>query len=353
MPETSQVLPGIPLIESPLFKRLINSLPPYEQSIAQKLNEDGYAIIDFPEPDLDAIVDKIIRDLNDKYNWDGWRSQKRANPSQNAGGLRLQDGLSASKDILRLACNQKVIDLLSTLYGRRAFPFQTLNFPVGSEQHFHTDALHFSSVPEKFMCGVWLAFEDIGPDQGPLVYYPGSHKLPCYDNSQYGVYTDNPESRGQSLYERAWAELVEDLGLKRELFFPKKGQALIWLANLLHGGTNHLDPNKTRWSQVTHYYFEDCAYITPVHSDPIVGRIQFKNIVNLSTGKRVEHSYMGRSIPQDIIAQFQRGGPLPLDFDPVQYLALNDDVRIAGVDPREHYLSFGRREGRLYKKETI
>jgi hypothetical protein len=39
---------------------------------------------------------------------------------------------------------------------------------------------------------------------------------------------------------------------------------------------------------------------------------------------------------------------LPQDFDPETYLNLNPDVRKAGVDPIEHYLSFGIIENRKY-----
>ena len=34
----------------------------------------------------------------------------------------------------------------------------------------------------------------------------------------------------------------------------KRGQALIWAANLLHGGDPIGDPQSTRYSQVTHHY---------------------------------------------------------------------------------------------------
>jgi len=32
------------------------------------------------------------------------------------------------------------------------------------------------------MCGVWLALEDIDADNGPLIYYPGSHRGPHFGN---------------------------------------------------------------------------------------------------------------------------------------------------------------------------
>ncbi|WP_250480631.1 glycosyltransferase family 4 protein [Caballeronia sp. GAOx1] len=40
---------------------------------------------------------------------------------------------------------------------------------------------------------------------------------------------------------------------------------------------------------------------------------------------------------------------LPEDFDPVIYLELHADVRNAGVDPRQHYVKYGRAEKREYR----
>ena len=41
---------------------------------------------------------------------------------------------------------------------------------------------------------------------------------------------------------------------------------------------------------------------------------------------------------------------LPADFDPQAYLQINIDVKAAGIDPVRHYLSYGFKEGRQYKK---
>lgn len=41
---------------------------------------------------------------------------------------------------------------------------------------------------------------------------------------------------------------------------------------------------------------------------------------------------------------------LPSDFDPEYYLILHPDVKAAGRDPAEHYLAWGRKEGRAYRR---
>ena len=51
----------------------------------------------------------------------------------------------------------------------------------------------------------------------------------------------------------------------------KKGQALIWSANLLHGGCNIpavTDFSKSRYIQVQHYFFEGCD----IHYHPMFSR---------------------------------------------------------------------------------
>ena len=51
----------------------------------------------------------------------------------------------------------------------------------------------------------------------------------------------------------------------------------------------------TRWSQVTHYYFDDCIYYTPAFSDESVGQLQLRNLVAISDGLPRRNSYLGES----------------------------------------------------------
>lgn len=44
---------------------------------------------------------------------------------------------------------------------------------------------------------------------------------------------------------------------------------------------------------------------------------------------------------------------LPEDFDPSEYLRLHKDVAAAGVDPVQHYLTYGATEGREYKPGSV
>ena len=148
------------------------------------------------------------------------------------------------------------------------------------------------------MCGVWIALEDIDANNGPLHYYPGSHKLPIFDLNDLGItgsYQNKPYDT-YPIYEEFLQSLIEHNGLKKVELYVKKGQALIWAANLLHGGSPVLDKNRTRYSQVTHYYFSDCMYYIPLISDPFLHRIHFKEVKNIITGEVVNHIYNGEKL---------------------------------------------------------
>lgn len=152
--------------------------------------------------------------------------------------------------------NKDLLAILSALMGREAVLFQSINFIHGSEQRTHSDSIHMTTFPLGGLSACWLALENIGPNQGPLHYYPGSHKLPYYLNSDYGnsgTYFLTGK-KTYSEYEDFMQEKIKELGLTKQTFIAAKGDLLIWHANLFHGGEPHHDKKKTRRSMVFHYF---------------------------------------------------------------------------------------------------
>lgn len=228
--------------------------------------EEGYLIVDlgFPEALLDeaaAIFQKKPHETNSVY-----------------GTGRIQDAWKFSKAVEAIALHPPAIELLREFYGRRPLPFQTLNFPVGTEQRAHSDTVHFNCWPnDGSMCGIWVALEDIDEDNGPLVYYPGSHKLPELFQINFGV-PHGVRDRYQA-YETKLDGYIRTLDLKPSYGTVKKGEAVLWAANLLHGGSKIKDPSRTRFSQATHYFFEGSQfYWTPLNSDLMKGTICKRNL---------------------------------------------------------------------------
>ncbi len=223
------------------------------ESQVAAFNERGYLIADFSLDGamLDAIVEQVHLLYPEEY---------QLNPTLPA---RVQDAWKTVDEVRQLATDNNIAAALEQLLGRKSLPFQTLNFPIGTRQFTHSDTVHFNSIPSNFMVGVWVALEDIDEDNGPLLYYPGSHTLHEYSMSDFNL---EPGYHNYHKYEECIQEVVEKEQLQPEYGTIKKGEALIWHANLLHGGAPQKDLTRTRHSQVTHYYFADCKYYTPMNS---------------------------------------------------------------------------------------
>lgn len=360
------VLPGVPIVESPFFYALLDELElsPAERQVAIDLHERGVAIFDFPDVQIQGRVDRIKTRLTPRFDT---TLADRDSVKTDGAVRRIQDAWHFDEDVRAIAANDEVLSLLGKLYGRRAFPFQTLNFPVGTEQHLHSDSIHFSSIPERFMCGVWLAMEDIEVDAGPLTYLAGSHKWPILSNVMIARRGwRSALDSAQAPFESVWSALVANSQERQEVFLPKKGQALIWAANLLHGGSVQHNKTLTRWSQVTHYYFEECIYYTPAFSDEPLGQLDLRTITNIATGEIEPNTFLGEEVPGSAnveprtkwrwprlnrsasASEGTRAPSLPADFDPEAYLRFNPDVAAAKIDPAEHYLRHGAQERRRY-----
>ena len=321
-----------PLIESYDFEIQKNNFPTHLRKTAKDIYDNGFAVIDFPDNEIRERAERIKYELSKNFDIQHWKEDGHAKGI----GLRLIDEWKNNDDVFKIATNEIILHMLETLYGRKPFPFQTLNFPVGTQQHFHADTFHFNTLPERWMCGVWVALEDIDDKNGPLVYYPGTHKWPVLWREHLGIDLHSTHSIGQNKFDEYWSEAVAASGVKPNYFHCKKGQALIWTANLLHGGSKQIDSTRTRWSQVTHYYFEDCTYWRPFASNLSMGNIFTFNPPNLLLNRPYSISDVTRS-------------KLPVDFDPKVYKDLNNDLFGLSEDhAAEHYVFTGNREGRRY-----
>jgi len=217
---------------------------PNPEDIKASFEEKGFVVIDSGIED--TILDSALEDMQEYFRGKPWKDEV---PYVDQG--RVQDGWYTSESVLGIAQAPKVLKALESLYGKKARPFQTLNFPVGTQQAPHSDSIHFNSEPFGMMCGVWVALEDVGMDQGPLIYYPGSQKLPEMNYEDFDL---PPSYDHYGEYIAALQDLVEEHNFQPEYGVLKKGDALIWSANIIHGGSPQTNPELTRHSQVTHYF---------------------------------------------------------------------------------------------------
>ncbi|MFT5573703.1 MAG: hypothetical protein ACI9FR_002638 [Cryomorphaceae bacterium] len=225
----------------------------------------GYAIIN---TNLDeAVLDGAIADLNPYFGAD--RQHPIHVPYADNG--RVQDGWHISQNVLKVAQCPAIIEAIEGIYNAKARPFQTLNFYKGTEQRAHVDSIHFNSEPFGAMCGVWVALEDIGQEQGPLAYHSGSNRLP---EMNYDYFDLESSSSNYDLYLECLHEVIDKNNFSLEHATIKKGQALIWAANTIHGGAKQTNKELTRYSQVTHYYLGGAKAWRP--SESTNSRFYFK-----------------------------------------------------------------------------
>lgn len=155
---------------------------------------------------------------------------------------------------------------LGLVFERPAMASQTLGFWRGSAQGAHQDTAYVTySLPLQFAAS-WIALEDVRAGAGELFYFAGSHRLEdfLYAGRFKGVsegrrmiagWEPNPEenAHGESLVRRSDAG-----GHEEQTFLARKGDVLIWAADLAHGG-KPFTLDQTRRSIVTHYCPRDVA----------------------------------------------------------------------------------------------
>jgi len=254
---------------------------PATETQGAEYQRDGFLVFD---PGIDmATIDRVVARLAGLYLKEGEPADVSGRVVAQRDSRRIQDAWKIDADVKAIALAPRVLALLRDLYGREPRPFQTLNFRVGSEQKTHSDTVHFNSKPAGFMCGVWVALEDIDMGNGPVMYYPGSHRWKELDLADVDAF--EPAGPGAGLlgrarnylrgvvrdtgadyakYERLVQSRIDAAAAKPVYATIRKGEAFLWAANLLHGGSPQRDRNRTRASQVTHYFFEGCRYYTPL-----------------------------------------------------------------------------------------
>ncbi len=177
-------------------------------------------------------------------------------------GQRINDLFEHSEATRNLWSHPEIIKVLSAIFDDQAVPCQTLNFIHGSQQGVHQDVIHLTPFPQGFMCGVWVALEDVHEDSGPLVVYPGSHRLPRLYTRTVGVEKVREHKQWQDFGERyspKVKELVDRSGLAPVYYTPKAGSVLIWHENLAHGGSARKNDELMRRSIVSHYFARGAA----------------------------------------------------------------------------------------------
>lgn len=237
----SKIVHTVPSESTVLYKELDAE----SQESVRNFDRDGYVI-------LQHYLDKeTVSSVNNEI-----AAMLESGKVQFRYKNKIMFAIHQSELLRKIGEDKKLLELLNSLVGDEMKLFSSINFIMGSEQKTHSDSIHMTTYPLGGLLGVWIALDDINDENGPLHYYPGSHKQPYYLNADY----DNAGnafmigSKDYSAYEAMIAEKLEDQQSNKKVFHAKKGDLLVWHANLFHGGEPHINKSKTRRSMVFHYY---------------------------------------------------------------------------------------------------
>lgn len=185
-------------------------------------------------------------------------------------GTKIMFAIHKSKLLYDLGEDPKLKQVLKLLMGKEVELFQSINFFHGSQQKPHSDSIHMTTFPYGNLIAVWVALEDIVAGSGELHYYPGSQKLPYVMNRDFGNLGSKSKlgEKDYHDYENYIQSVIEKNALKKDVFLARKGDILIWHANLLHGGEPVTKPEASRKSMVFHYYTTDAICFHEVTQRP-------------------------------------------------------------------------------------
>jgi phytanoyl-CoA hydroxylase len=223
---------------------------------------NGYAVIEHAvDPD---ICDRVREDIDREWHRDdtplrvtppGSIASEPLGPWVPRDNARVVDAYVHLDSARRALFSAPIVSFLRAIFEEDPLLFQSLSFPKGSQQTIHQDTAYVVTSSPLAMAGVWIALEDIQAGSGELIYYRGSHRLPEHLFS--GQYKHWDSLRDGFEQHDDWIIGIQAdaqrLGLPLERFRPKQGTALVWAAELAHGGAEIERADSTRHSLVGHY----------------------------------------------------------------------------------------------------
>jgi phytanoyl-CoA hydroxylase len=222
----------------------------------------GYAMVSVPiddefvarfKADIDAAWDARPVDLAVTPLKGERTSFRDADEAFRAPGYRIPDFHSHSAAARELYLHPVIMRVVGQILGETARSFQSLYFEYGSQQALHRDPMFVVATPPSHLVASWVALEDIRLESGPLLYAPGSHRMPWFEPEPGQVAMVGKAIAKQREWREFRDRMISEMALEARPFTCRRGDVFIWHGGLLHGGAAVLDPQLTRKSFVTHY----------------------------------------------------------------------------------------------------
>lgn len=204
------------------------------------------------------------------YQAHGSQETRRMEHAVDRLGSRVVDSFVALPQALDLFATPALVEFLRLIFDAPPLLFQSISFDQGSQQGLHQDTAYVVVNRPMELAACWIALEDVQPGSGELIYVPGSHRFPDFDFGYGEKHWRGGQAEIQS--HTTWSYWIinesKRQGLPVKRFLARKGDILIWHADLAHGGSQVQDFALTRQSLVGHFcpadarpfYFDHGSY---------------------------------------------------------------------------------------------
>ena len=256
-----------PDFEAELSRRLASGQVTAEQAeLLRTWNRDGYVI--FRQLIDHDLIDKAWNDyaraledrpvcralvegrgvqwLSELPPWDELRTTSNYH-------YRFMDFHSVSGAAKSIMLDPTVVGFLRLIFGEPPVAMQTLMFEHGSEQGWHQDFPYVVPRILSHLAAAWAACEEVTPENGPLEYFPGSHRLPKFDWGGGSLTYGNDDPNKVTAFQNYLETAATERGIAPVQLAAQKGDVFLWHSALAHRGAPVRRRGATRKTLVTHY----------------------------------------------------------------------------------------------------
>ena len=264
--ELTTTMPWIDRPEADIAARLAASGRSYGFDMAAKLADwrrDGFVIFEqvVDHATIDAYLEEMrhLREHHNRYvvslEVRGTQTWTPAVPAATleGAGVKFNHLHTSSLHAAKLSLTREVTEFLAAVFEAPVTPMQSLTFWMGSQQPTHID-YPYVCVQRRlgYMAASWIPLEDVHEDAGPLAYFPGAHRpeVSGFFDWGHGDILSRNETRVRNGMDFAHFldAQMQAQGIPPKVFLPRKGDVLIWHANMPHAGLPVRDPKRTRKS---------------------------------------------------------------------------------------------------------
>jgi phytanoyl-CoA hydroxylase len=309
-------------------------------SLKQDFEKNGFAILPgfYSPKQVDAVVDSIAKRKLDRpmnVTVDLLDTGERTflgllTPQEIATRrMKINDLYLDMPGVRELALSERIAPVLRQLFGQSPALCNSLYFEKGSQQPPHVDSIYMTPTSPDHLIAIWVALEDAHVDAGQLEYFPGSHKIEqmIFSNGTRHFVPDEMQK-----WHAYMDTEVKRHGFEKQVFSAKKGDVLIWHANLLHGGGPIADPSRTRKSLVFHYFSADDAKNLDLKLCPMSCGFWIDRPIQNVPSKALESARIHEIFEEAYLAKY-----------PDVAQAVKEKSFVSG---KQHYDLFGKAEGR-------